>query len=293
MFRSKAACLGFAIGTDTVRVVELTGAAGAIGVCRLAAQPIHHDPEEHDEETSLALALARLRDRYRSWPRRAAAALPASRVLMQRIELPAMNDVELAAAVGWEAERQLDIDPNQFRIDYHALNGEGAESRAALLAAVRKDYADACTAAFRRARFDLSVLDAAPAALHNAYVANYSAPQSLLVDGDGEALTLHVVRESEPVLTRAVTGAQSGEAGRAIEAALAESGSGRACPVLVSGPAFRDPRRVSALAERLSMPVARLNPFQQIAALGALAVDAASASEFAVAVGAALRLASK
>jgi Tfp pilus assembly PilM family ATPase len=293
MFRSKAACLGFAIGTDTVRVVELTRAAGALGICRLAAQPIHHDPDEHDEGTSLAIALSQLRARYRSWPRRAAAALPASRVLMKRIELSAMDDVALSASVGWEAERQLDIDHNEFRIDYHAMNDEGAEPRAALLAAVRKDFADACTAAFLRARFEVSVLDAAPAALHNVYVANYSTPQALLVDGDGEALTLHVVRESQPLLTRTVMGAQTGETGRAIEAAVAESGLGRECPVLVSGPAFRDPRRVSALAERLAMTVSRLNPLQQIPAIGAQAVDVVSASEFAVAIGAALRVASE
>ena len=290
MVRPNSSWLGFAIGADKVRVAQLTRSRAALTVSRLAFAPIRGDVAQ-GEERSLTRTLECLRQHHRSWPRRAAAAVPSSRVRMTRIELPAMSDVELVAAAGWEAERYLDIDPDEFRIDYCPLGDEGAELRRVLVAAVRKEYADACSAAFHRAGFAVTVLDAAPAALHNVYAANYSDPDAVLVDRDGDELTIHVVHESLPLLTRTTTGVQAGETARAIEAARSEAGLARPCPVFVSGAGLCDPRRIAALSERLPTCVEPLNPLLQIPHVGPLAAIPAAPSEFAVAIGAALRLA--
>ena len=289
MFRRKRTWLGCAIGVDMVRIVHLTRSAGVTRVSAVASHPVGPDPDHDDDARPLTASLERLRALHPQLPRRAAVALPSARVLVKRIEVSPMTDVELAAVINWEAERQLDIEPDEYRIDCTPLSSGGTEPRAVLVAAVRKTYADACAYAFRQAGLNVEILDAAPAALHNAYAANYDSTHAVLVDGDSTTTTVHVISDSTPRLTRTIAGSAAADTARAVEAALAEANAERPCPVFVSGTMCRDPRRTTALADRLSSPVEPLNPFHRLRFDGP-ELELGVASEFAVACGAGLRL---
>ncbi len=95
--------------------------------------------------------------------------LSGSDVIVKQVQLPFMDDAEVAGALRFEARKHLPFDPATCVIDYQLLGRQPSEKRLdVLLAAVPTTRLERALAPLRLLGVEAGIVDAAPLALTNA-----------------------------------------------------------------------------------------------------------------------------
>jgi type IV pilus assembly protein PilM len=169
--RSQVQPIGLDIGHDSVKLLQLEVADGAVSVTAAAKQAL---PEEarQGRELQLPLAMDAIRQLLRNHPfagRQVIAALPREMVQIKNLRLPLMPTAEVESAVQFEARNIFPFDTDQATVR-HLVAGEvrqGNDTRLEVIAlAARNDEIDTYVEQLHRCGCEVTSLDFEPSAIY-------------------------------------------------------------------------------------------------------------------------------
>jgi type IV pilus assembly protein PilM len=202
--------VGLDIGSNTVKVAEVTRAGRDFRVARAAVVPTPYggvlegavaNREALRDAISDAFNRAGIRNR------RVNTALGGKAVVVREIQLPAMPDEELAQAVRFEAARYLPVAGENLAVDYHIIEKakQGQRERAeVLLVAARRDVVDGYVSTLRQARVTPEVMEVTSFALMRVFRREASDGAILIADLGAESTEVVVVESGRLRLSRTV-----------------------------------------------------------------------------------------
>lgn len=128
-------------------------------------------------------------------------------VIIKKIQLPAMSEVELAESIQWEAEQYIPFDINEVNLDYVVLEEGHGDTMDVLLVAVKKEKIADYTSVIVQAGKQPGLVDVDVFALQNAYELNYEvgADSIALVNIGASVMNINVLHQGQSVFWRDVS----------------------------------------------------------------------------------------
>lgn len=207
-------CVGIDVGTASVKVVELergnTGPRLATyGLIELESDVVRNNSS--DMQKVVATAINEIAKQAQVQSKCAVSSLPGFSVFTSLIDLPKMNDRELAQAIKYEARRYVPIALDNMVLDWKVVQtrdvttkeGLGSSSMQVLLTAAPKVLVDRYVGIFRGTKLKLVGLETEAFALARALVGNDRSP-ILVLDVGSSATDVIVVTNGVPILSRTV-----------------------------------------------------------------------------------------
>ena len=178
LFSRSKGVVGLDIGSATVKMVELKEKKGGVyQLVRIGVEPL--SPEAIVDgsimDSSLVVdAIQKLTDQTGVKSNNFATSVSGHSVIIKKIDLPAMDEEELAESIQWEAEQHIPFDINDVRLDYVTLSdgGEMAENMDVLLVAVKREKVNDYVSVISQAGKQPVVVDVDAFAIQNAYELN-------------------------------------------------------------------------------------------------------------------------
>lgn len=127
-------------------------------------------------------------------------------VIIKKIQLPSMDDAELAESIQWEAEQYIPFDINDVNLDYMVLDEGDTDTMDVLLVAVKKDRIADYTSVIVQAGKEPVLVDVDVFALQNAYEVNYGlgSETMALVNVGASVMNINVVHNGTSIFWRDV-----------------------------------------------------------------------------------------
>lgn len=126
--------------------------------------------------------------------------LPESVVSTKVVSMPLLSDAELASAVGWQAERNIPIPPDQLSLQYQVLfrpeRKEDGQMRV-LLVGVRKQLVEEIVIVLNELGVEPALIDTSMLALIRSLQFNATDSPSLIVDLGANSTTISIVSHGE------------------------------------------------------------------------------------------------
>ncbi len=134
-------------------------------------------------------------------------------VIVKKINLPPMTEDELEESIKWEAEQYIPFDVNDVNLDFHILpnpdvGGEGKDTMAVVLVAVKKDRLSEYTSLVMEAGLNPVVVDVDAFTLENVYGIGYEpsgSEVSALVNIGASVMSIHIVKGGNFSFTRDIS----------------------------------------------------------------------------------------
>lgn len=127
--------------------------------------------------------------------------LPESVVATKIIEIPALNDAELASAIGWQAEQHIPIPMDELSLEYKVLYRPGrkekGEKMRVLLVGVRKAVVETYVNMFLDIGIEPEILETQALSILRALNFTDQDPTTLVVDIGASSLEMSVVSQGE------------------------------------------------------------------------------------------------
>jgi type IV pilus assembly protein PilM len=214
-FAKSKAVVGLDIGSSAVKAIELKPEGKGYRVAAFGTEPVPPDSIIDGaivDGAAVADALRRLLDRHGFKSRDIAVSLSGNAVIVKKISVPTMPDLDLGDAVYWEAEQHIPFDIQDVNLDYQILNsGTGATPVGmtdVLLVAAKKDRIADYTAVITRAGRVPVVMDVDAFALQNAYEQNYgldAAAVVVLLNAGANATNVNILQGDQSLFTRDIS----------------------------------------------------------------------------------------
>ncbi len=179
MFNRAKGVVGLDIGSSTIKLVELKERKGGdFQLLRLGTETL--SPEAIVDGTIMDSAL--VVDAIRKLNRETgtknssfATSLSGHSVIIKKIQMPAMEEEDLAESLQWEAEQYIPFDINDVRLDYVVLpeGDAGPGEMEVLLVAVKRDKVNDYVSVINQSGKTPTLVDVDAFAVQNAYEANY------------------------------------------------------------------------------------------------------------------------
>jgi len=186
MFTAKS-FLSLDLGAGTLKLAEFTTTdTGGLLLTRFALQRL--GPEALQESKRERAMQTALRDLLASQPlstRRANICAPASQVFSKFVKLPPVDSAKLSQIVQYEAQQNIPFPLAEAVWDFQIMGAAASGETEVLLVAAKSDTVEALFRATDAAGLKTEIVDAAPAALCNAFRYNYG-------DIDGCTLLLDI-----------------------------------------------------------------------------------------------------
>ncbi len=115
--------IGLDLGTSSVKLVELTQAAGGFELERLALVPLGHG----EQETTVARAISMILESETVQNRRVATSVSGSHVAVRVLRFPHLSKAEIEGAVWYEGSQVIAFDIKDAYVDYSVLCAEEAK----------------------------------------------------------------------------------------------------------------------------------------------------------------------
>ena len=212
--------VGLDIGTTGLRAAQLTWdrKIGAYRVDRIAHQDLPPGVVEHGvpaDSAALAKALKRLWRAGRFRTRRVVVGVPDSTLLTRQVDLPWMPPTDFAAALRFQVEDVLPVDPQTAALGYHVLAEVPGEGEAAgandnnriLLVSGDRSAMESLAEVLRRGGLEASAADSTALALMRADqngVLRDTGGVRAIADLGASHLTVSVMDNGQPVLLRSI-----------------------------------------------------------------------------------------
>ena len=212
-FSKKKTLVGLDIGSSSVKAVEMKPSKGE--TWQLSTIGLEYLPQEAIvdgqimDSTLVVDAIQRLFSEYRIKTTEVATAISGSSVIVKKIQLPTMNEQELAESIHWEAEQYIPFDIQEVNLDYQVLDPRGAGGNMdILLVAAKKEKINDYQSVINQAGCNPVIMDVDAFALQNAYEINYGVESDQVVAmaniGASQA-NINVVRGDTSIFTRDIT----------------------------------------------------------------------------------------
>jgi type IV pilus assembly protein PilM len=179
MFNRAKSVVGLDIGSSAIKLVELKERKGGdFQLLRMGTETL--SPEAIVDGTIMDSALVvdaiqKLNRETGTKNASYATSLSGHSVIIKKIQLPAMDEEDLAESLQWEAEQYIPFDINDVRLDYVVLPDvdAGPGEMEVLLVAVKRDKVNDYVSVINQSGKTPALVDVDAFAVQNAYEANY------------------------------------------------------------------------------------------------------------------------
>lgn len=201
---------GLDIGSTTLKIVEVKKESGKYRIVAAGLAPTPKPgiaSEAEKDVVATSSAIKKLHQDARIGSKAAVIALPEGQVFSRVIELPPMNDNELAQAVPWQAEQFIPLPLEQVNLDWQvvsrAAGGKGEGKVKVLLVAAPLSLIQKYTRYTEMAGFKAAAVETEIIASARALVSADS-PPTMLVDFGAKTTDLAVVYKGYVLMTRSI-----------------------------------------------------------------------------------------
>jgi type IV pilus assembly protein PilM len=209
LFGRKAVTIGLDIGSGLIKLVAISHASGGPVLTKVALTPIGNDAIVEGEIMDpgiVAEAIKGLMATAGVKTKTVVTAVGGRDVIVKKITMDRMKEVEAREVIRWEAEQHVPFDMDNVELDFQILDpdGEGLQMTV-LLVAAKRELVDHKLALLADVGLQPSIIDVDAFALHNAFEINY--PDAMngvvsLVNIGHETTNIYILDDGIPVLTR-------------------------------------------------------------------------------------------
>ena len=130
-------------------------------------------------------------------------------VIIRKISVPVMSEMQLQESIKWEAEQYIPFDIEDVHLDFQMLNEPaGADQMSVLLVAAKKDMIHDYTAVIEEAGLHPIIVDVDSFAIENAYNLNFESAEDEIVGlvnvGCG-VMNVNLLRNGTSAFTRDIS----------------------------------------------------------------------------------------
>ncbi len=204
--------IGLDIGSSSVKVVQLRRNKRGLELRAFGMEPLQ--PQTIVDGTimdqgAVVDAIRSLWSRLRLKSKDVAIAIAGHSVIIKKISVPKMTDMQLAEQVPYEAEHHIPFAKDDVELDYAVVVPENAAGQMELiLVAAKKEVVQDYAGVARDAGLNPVIVDVAAFSTQNAYEANYDVGDTetvVMVNIGASISNINIMRGSVSLFTRDVT----------------------------------------------------------------------------------------
>jgi type IV pilus assembly protein PilM len=204
--------IGLDIGSSSVKVVQLRSNKKGLELRAFGMEPLQ--PQTIVDGTimdqgAVVDAIRSLWSRLRLKSKDVAVAIAGHSVIIKKISVPKMSEMQLAEQVPYEAEHHIPFAKDDVELDYAVVVPENAAGQMELiLVAAKKEVIQDYAGVARDAGLNPVIVDVAAFATQNAYEANYDvgANETVVIVNIGASISnINIMRGNVSLFTRDVT----------------------------------------------------------------------------------------
>lgn len=210
MFWKKTSLIGLDIGSHAVKIVHLMESKGSyrlkdVGVSHLPPGCIVEGAIK--DQDAVQLAIKKLVSNLKIKVKGVATSIAGWSVIIKKVDLPQMDEDELAANIEVEAEQYIPFNVEDVNIDFQILgsSSETMDRMEVMLVAAKKEVIDDYANLIKKAGLSPHVVDVDFFALENAFEANYDATESggvAMVDIGASKMNINVLKNGVSMFNR-------------------------------------------------------------------------------------------
>ena len=209
---TKKELIGLDIGSSSIKAVGLdwgkkTPKLKHFGMISLPPEAIV-DGAFMDSAT-IVESIRSLVDGLKIKTRHVAVSISGHSVIIKKINVPAMSEVQLEESIRWEAEQYIPFDIEDVNLDFQILDEPaGQDQMSVLLVAAKKDMINDYTAVIEEAGLHPVIVDVDSFAIENAYNISYESSEDevvALVNIGASVMTINVLKGGTSAFTRDIS----------------------------------------------------------------------------------------
>lgn len=211
MLLGKKGIVGLDIGSNAIKLVELSSGKKSHQLKNVGEAPIPNGSivnKSIADPGAVAQALSSLISDLKVKTRNVAISISGHSVIIKKVSLPKMSDVELRESIPWELEQYIPQSIDEVNYDYQVMPGETPEGNVdVLIVAAKKDVTSDYLNVVRDVGLNPVVVDVDAFALENAYEMNYTDTAGLLaLINIGASITnINIINDGVSIFTRDIT----------------------------------------------------------------------------------------
>ncbi|APG25405.1 type IV pilus assembly protein PilM [Syntrophotalea acetylenica] len=208
-FLNKKDIVGVDIGSHSIKLVQLRREKSGWHLVNLGMAQL--PPETIVDNTimdsgAVVECLRNLAESQGLKTKNVASAVSGNSVIIRKIKMPTMTEVEAEAAIEWEAEQYIPFEIAEVNLDFQILGPDSQDpsNMDVVLVAAKKDFVNEYVAVFDEAGFSPLIMDIDCFALENAYQANYDQDEEVvaLVNVGASSMNINILKNGTSVFTR-------------------------------------------------------------------------------------------
>lgn len=208
-FWNKKDIVGVDVGSHSIKLVQLRKEKSCwklvnLGMAQLPPETIVDNTIM--DSASVVECLGNLAESQALKTKNVATAVAGHSVIIRKIKLPVMTEVEAEASIEWEAEQYIPFEISEVNLDFQILGPDPHDSANmdVILVAAKKDFVSEYVTVFQEAGFTPVVMDIDCFALENAYQVNYDQEEDViaLVNVGASSMNINILKNGASVFTR-------------------------------------------------------------------------------------------
>ena len=209
LFGRKAMTVGLDIGSGLIKLVAISHSSGGPVLTKVACTSVMNDAIVDGEVMDPAIVAEAIKGLLASAgikTKNVVTAVGGRDVIIKKIAMDRMKEVEAREVIRWEAEQHVPFDMDNVELDFQILDpqGEGLQMTV-LLVAAKRELVEHKMALLSGLGLEANIIDVDAFALHNAFEVNY--PEAMrgvvgLVNIGHETTNINILDDGVPVLTR-------------------------------------------------------------------------------------------
>jgi type IV pilus assembly protein PilM len=208
-FWNKKDIVGVDIGSHSMKLVQLRQEKSGwrlvnLGMAQLPPESIVDNTIM--DSSSVVDCLTNLAESQSLKTKNVATAVAGHSVIIRKIKLPVMTEVEAEASIEWEAEQYIPFEISEVNLDFQIIGQDSQDSSEmdVVLVAAKKDFVNEYVAVFQEAGFTPLIMDIDGFALENAFQLNYDQEEDVvaLVNLGASSMNINVLKNGISVFTR-------------------------------------------------------------------------------------------
>jgi type IV pilus assembly protein PilM len=208
-FGKKKDIVGVDIGSHSIKLVQLRMEKTGwhlvnLGMAQLPPESIVDNSIM--DSNSVVDCLSNLVESQRLKTKNVATAVAGHSVIIRKIKLPLMTEVEAEASIEWEAEQYIPFEISEVNLDFQILGQDPQDpgNMDVILVAAKKEFVNEYVAVFQEAGFTPLIMDIDSFALENAYQINYEQEEEVvaLVNAGASSMNINIIKNGMSVFTR-------------------------------------------------------------------------------------------
>ena len=209
LFGRNATTVGLDIGSGLIKLVAITHGSGGPVLTKVAFTSVVNDAIVEGEVMDPAIVAEAIKGLMASAgikAKKVVTAVGGRDVIIKKIAMDRMKEVEAREVIRWEAEQHVPFDMDNVELDFQILDPEAdGLQMTVLLVAAKRELVEHKVALLSDVGLEASVVDVDAFALHNAFEVNY--PEAMrgvvgLVNIGHETTNINILDDGVPVLTR-------------------------------------------------------------------------------------------